>query len=74
MMPFLPWGGLQTENIGSLLYEERLEAAERKRRDGNDLFAAGQYQQALGKYALVRGGDVCSLFLGAGGDGGGGGG
>ncbi len=36
-----------------MLYEERLEAAERRRRDGNDLFAKGQYEAALGKYALV---------------------
>lgn len=37
-----------------MLYEERLEAAERRRKEGNQLFAAGRYTEALAKYALVR--------------------
>lgn len=36
-----------------MLYEERLEAAERRRKEGNDLFAASRYTEALAKYALV---------------------
>ena len=38
----------------SLLFEERLDAASRRRLDGNALFAAGKLAEALGKYALVR--------------------
>jgi hypothetical protein len=37
-----------------MFFEERLEAAERRRLDGNTLFAARQYKEALAKYALVR--------------------
>lgn len=37
----------------SMLYEERLEAAERRRKEGNTLFAEGKYTEALGKYAMV---------------------
>ena len=40
-------------NRGSLLYEERLERAERRRLTGNELFKAGQYKEALAKYAMV---------------------
>lgn len=35
-----------------MLYEERLEAAERRRLEGNELFKAGQCRDALGKYAI----------------------
>lgn len=44
-----------------MLYEERLEAAERRRRDGNEAFAAGELTQALAKYAMV-----CVRVLGRG--------
>ena len=37
-----------------MLFEERLEAAERRRREGNDLFAQEKYMEALSKYAMVR--------------------
>ncbi len=37
-----------------MLYEERLEAAERRRLDGNALFKDGRCQDALGKYAAVE--------------------
>ena len=36
-----------------MLFEERLEAAERRRLEGNALFADGKYTEALAKYALV---------------------
>lgn len=36
-----------------MLFEERLEAAERRRADGNRLFHEGKLPEALGKYALV---------------------
>eukprot|EP00879_Flechtneria_rotunda_P005210 GHRR01005492.1.p1 GENE.GHRR01005492.1~~GHRR01005492.1.p1 ORF type:complete len:384 (+),score=144.45 GHRR01005492.1:94-1245(+) len=36
-----------------MLYEERLEAAERRRLEGNQLFADGKYTEALGKYAMA---------------------
>ena len=35
-----------------MMYEDRLEAAERRRLDGNALFAAGSATEALGKYAM----------------------
>ncbi|GAX84618.1 hypothetical protein CEUSTIGMA_g12039.t1 [Chlamydomonas eustigma] len=35
-----------------LLYEERLERAERRRKQGNELFAQGKHQEALGKYSM----------------------
>eukprot|EP00775_Hariotina_reticulata_P007506 gene7506-7716_t len=37
----------------SMLFEERLEAAERRRLEGNALFADGKFTEALGKYALA---------------------
>lgn len=37
-----------------LLYEERLERAEAKRIQGNELFQAGEYKRAMAKYATVR--------------------
>jgi hypothetical protein len=37
-----------------MLFEERLEAAERRRREGNELFAQEKYLEALSKYAMVR--------------------
>eukprot|EP00197_Chlamydomonas_leiostraca_P004432 CAMPEP_0202859602 /NCGR_PEP_ID=MMETSP1391-20130828/1645_1 /ASSEMBLY_ACC=CAM_ASM_000867 /TAXON_ID=1034604 /ORGANISM="Chlamydomonas leiostraca, Strain SAG 11-49" /LENGTH=376 /DNA_ID=CAMNT_0049538651 /DNA_START=34 /DNA_END=1161 /DNA_ORIENTATION=+ len=36
-----------------LLYEERLERAEQRRLAGNELFAAGRYREAMGKYAVA---------------------
>lgn len=33
-----------------MLFEERLEAAERRRADGNALFQAGQLGEAVSKY------------------------
>lgn len=36
-----------------MLYEERLEAAERRRLAGNDLFKEGRYKEALAKYAVA---------------------
>ncbi|KAI8466791.1 MAG: 42 kDa peptidyl-prolyl isomerase-like protein [Monoraphidium minutum] len=36
-----------------MLYEERLEAAERRRLEGNALFAEGKMVEALGKYAMA---------------------
>ena len=38
------------DSDGSLTYEERLEASQRRRLDGNTLFAAQQYEEALSKY------------------------
>jgi hypothetical protein len=35
---------------GLMTFEERLEAAERRRQDGNALFKAGQTTEALSKY------------------------
>lgn len=35
-----------------MLFEERLEAAERRRIDGNAFFKAGSTSDALGKYAM----------------------
>lgn len=52
--PRLPF--LQSDNDrdrGSLLYEERLERAERRRLAGNELFGEGRFKEALAKYALV---------------------
>lgn len=36
-----------------MLFEERLEAAERQRLDGNVSFKAGDMSDALGKYAMA---------------------
>jgi len=36
-----------------LLYEERLERAEKRRLQGNELFAQGMHKEALGKYAAA---------------------
>ena len=36
----------------SMMYEDRLEAAERRRLEGNDLFAAGITREALSKYTM----------------------
>mgnify|MGYP006295215473 CR=1 FL=1 len=36
-----------------MLYEERLERAEQRRLQGNQLFAEGKYREALAKYAVV---------------------
>lgn len=35
-----------------MLYEERLEAAERRRLEGNSLFKEGKFYDALGKYTM----------------------
>eukprot|EP00877_Chromochloris_zofingiensis_P010211 jgi/Chrzof1/5443/Cz16g03080.t1 len=43
----------QAVECHNMLFEERLEAAERRRRDGNALFQDGQYTEALGKYAMA---------------------
>ncbi|KAK9836886.1 hypothetical protein WJX74_010450 [Apatococcus lobatus] len=43
----------ESKERGEMLYEERLEAAERRRLEGNELFKAGQCRDALGKYALA---------------------
>jgi hypothetical protein len=37
-----------------LLYEQRLERAERRRVEGNALYAQLKHSEALGKYSLVR--------------------
>ena len=42
----------QDQVHGSLTYEERLEAAERRRMEGNRLFTGGSAVDALGKYAM----------------------
>jgi hypothetical protein len=44
---------LQDRDRRTMLFEERLEAAERRRLEGNTLFAQQQYKEALAKYALV---------------------
>ncbi|KAG2435086.1 hypothetical protein HXX76_007173 [Chlamydomonas incerta] len=53
----LGWEGIEEMdndgNRSSLLYEERLERAERRRLTGNELFKAGQYKEALAKYAMA---------------------
>jgi hypothetical protein len=46
-------GMQQGESIGSMLFEERLEAAERRRLDGNALFSQARWPEALGKYSLA---------------------
>lgn len=33
-----------------MMFEERLEAAERRRVDGNELFRTGQFEEAVAKY------------------------
>ena len=45
---------MQGEDRAGLLYEERLEVAERRRLLGNSMYTQGQYKEALGKYAVVR--------------------
>jgi hypothetical protein len=47
---------LQGVERRTMLYEERLEAAERRRKEGNALFAEGKYTEALAKYAMVSSG------------------
>ncbi|GLC34613.1 hypothetical protein PLESTM_000217400 [Pleodorina starrii] len=51
------WEGIEeTDNDrdrGSLLFEERLERAERRREAGNEQFKEGRYKEALAKYALA---------------------
>lgn len=43
---------MQSAAHESMVYEERLEAAERRRLEGNQLFTAGGTSEALGKYAM----------------------
>lgn len=43
----------QDRDRRTMLFEERLEAAERRRLEGNALFAEAKYKEALAKYALV---------------------
>ena len=42
----------QATERGAMTYEERLEAAERRRLEGNEAFRAGEDADALGKYAM----------------------
>lgn len=52
-------GALQAlggDGVSGLLFEERLARAEQRRVAGNELYAAGKFKEALGKYAVVRGG------------------
>lgn len=44
---------------GDMLWEERMEAAEKYRQDGNALFTAGDPKGAAVKYLLVRAGRRC---------------
>ncbi len=56
LSPLAPLLSAQSDNDrdrGSLLYEERLERAERRRLAGNELFGEGRFKEALAKYALV---------------------
>lgn len=41
------------DNQAGMTFEARMEAAERRRQDGNALFRQEQYSQALGKYRLA---------------------
>mmetsp|Transcript_16635 Transcript_16635/g.43499 ORF Transcript_16635/g.43499 Transcript_16635/m.43499 type:complete len:409 (+) Transcript_16635:43-1269(+) len=41
------------DDASGLLFEERLERAEQRRVQGNQLFAEGRYQEALSKYAVA---------------------
>jgi hypothetical protein len=43
----------QKEVTGSMLFEDKVEAAERRRKDGNVLFQASKYKEALSKYTMV---------------------
>ena len=45
---------VQATASSSMMYEDRLEAAHRRRLAGNDLFAAKTYGQALSQYALAQ--------------------
>ena len=36
-----------------MTFEERLEAAERRRADGNEAYKAGRYEEALGRYSVA---------------------
>lgn len=38
-----------------MTFEERMEAAERRRQDGNALFREERFEEALGKYRCVGG-------------------
>lgn len=41
------------KSSGDMMYEERLEAAKRRRNEGNEAFKQGNYQEALAKYSLA---------------------
>ncbi|KAK9820125.1 hypothetical protein WJX72_006361 [[Myrmecia] bisecta] len=43
----------ETREAHTLMYEERLEAAERRRLEGNDLFKTGDARAALGRYSIA---------------------
>lgn len=51
--PPLPRCAAQKLDRRAMLFEERLEAAERRRGEGNALFQEGKLTEALGKYAMV---------------------
>lgn len=55
----------QGRETRSLTYEERLEAAQRRRQDGNQLFKEGQYEEALSKYRCRGQGGEYSAGAGA---------
>ena len=42
----------QGKASGDMLFEERLEAAERRRKEGNELFQRKESADALGKYSM----------------------
>ena len=44
-----------TEQVAGMLFEQRLEAAERRRIDGNELFKEGRLDAALSKYRWAGG-------------------
>ncbi|KAG2500970.1 hypothetical protein HYH03_000792 [Edaphochlamys debaryana] len=56
-LEMLSWEGIEEGDTdrdrGSLLYEERMERAERRRLAGNELFKEGRWKDALAKYAMA---------------------
>lgn len=49
----LAWEEAKEGDMKGMLYEERLEAAERRRQRGNSQFQRGEYKAALGTYAMA---------------------